>query len=318
MPDLPSRRRASNRRCSTRSSPGAKLYPSADLLARGGGKMSGDNSGLQGAALSMTWELDLWGRVRYGRAAARADAASAQADFEYARQSLAATVAKSWFLAIEAALQAEVARAQPFATTKSWSVWPRRERASASATRKTSSSLARTSGVYRDSLAPARVGARTGASRARVAARPLSGGGRHHQCAIARAARALPGGLPSELLERRPDVIAAERRDRGGVQPRRRSQSGPAAGHRAHDRASTRSRAICSCSWIATTRSGASAPICCMPIFRGRRAQDAGRDPDGRTEASGCGLRRGRTARVRRSGERARPPRSPRASASRS
>ena len=28
---------------------GAKLYPSVDLLARGGGKMSGDSSGLQGA-----------------------------------------------------------------------------------------------------------------------------------------------------------------------------------------------------------------------------------------------------------------------------
>ena len=30
---------------------GAKLYPSVDLLARGGGKMSGDRSGLQGGVL---------------------------------------------------------------------------------------------------------------------------------------------------------------------------------------------------------------------------------------------------------------------------
>ncbi len=89
---------------------GAKLYPSADILARGGGKMSGDSSGLQGGGLVVNWELDLWGRVRYGRAAARADYDAAFADFEYARQSIAATVAKNWFLAIEAALQAEVAR----------------------------------------------------------------------------------------------------------------------------------------------------------------------------------------------------------------
>ena len=60
---------------------GAKLYPSVDVLARGGGKMSGDNSGLTGAALTVSWELDLWGRVRYGRAAARADAASVQSTF---------------------------------------------------------------------------------------------------------------------------------------------------------------------------------------------------------------------------------------------
>ena len=89
---------------------GAKLYPSVDVLARGGGKLSGDQSGLQGALLTATWELDLWGRIRYGRAAATADAASARTDFEYARQSIAAQVAKTWFLITEAALQAEVAR----------------------------------------------------------------------------------------------------------------------------------------------------------------------------------------------------------------
>ena len=89
---------------------GAKLYPSVDLLARGGGKLSGDGSGIQGSVLTATWEIDLWGRVRYGRAASAAQAASAQADFEYARQSIAALVAKSWFLATEAGLQVEAAR----------------------------------------------------------------------------------------------------------------------------------------------------------------------------------------------------------------
>ena len=89
---------------------GAKLYPSVDLLARGGGKLSGDGSGIQGGVLTATWELDLWGRVRYGRAASAAQAASAEADFEYARQSIAALVAKSWFLATEAGLQIEAAR----------------------------------------------------------------------------------------------------------------------------------------------------------------------------------------------------------------
>src|SRR4029453_17047110 len=69
---------------------GAKLYPSVDLLARGGGKLSGDQSGLQGAVLTANWEIDLWGRVRYGRAAAAADAASVAGDYEYARPPLAA------------------------------------------------------------------------------------------------------------------------------------------------------------------------------------------------------------------------------------
>jgi hypothetical protein len=88
---------------------GAKLWPSVDLLARGGGKLSGDGSGIQGGVLTATWEVDLWGRVRYGRAASAADAASAQADFEYARESIAALVVKSWLIAIEAGLQIEAA-----------------------------------------------------------------------------------------------------------------------------------------------------------------------------------------------------------------
>ncbi len=89
---------------------GAKLWPSVDVLARGGGKLSGDGSGLQGGVLTATWEVDLWGRVRYGRAASAAQAAAAQQDFDYARQSIAALVAKSWFLATEAGLQVEAAR----------------------------------------------------------------------------------------------------------------------------------------------------------------------------------------------------------------
>ena len=65
----------------------------------------GDGSGIQGGVLSANWELDLWGRVRYGRAASVAQAMSAEADYEYARQSIAAQVAKSWFMATEAGLQ---------------------------------------------------------------------------------------------------------------------------------------------------------------------------------------------------------------------
>jgi outer membrane protein TolC len=88
---------------------GAALYPAVSLLARGGAQMSGDNSGLQCGALVASWELDVWGRVRYGRAAAEAQYASAVADLEYARQSLAALVVKSWVLAVEARLQRAVA-----------------------------------------------------------------------------------------------------------------------------------------------------------------------------------------------------------------
>jgi len=84
---------------------GATLYPQVNALARGGGALSGDSSGLEGAGIFANWELDLWGRVRAGRASARGQYDSTSLDAEYARQSLAALVAKSWFLATEARLQ---------------------------------------------------------------------------------------------------------------------------------------------------------------------------------------------------------------------
>ena len=190
---------------------GAKLYPSVDIVARGGGQMSGDNSGIQGAALTLTWEIDLWARIRNQRAAASADAASAQADYEFARQSIAAAVAKNWFLAVEAGLQAAVARGNVEQGDELVRLAETRSRV----------------GVGNDEdifVARAAVGTDRDALRqielARVqAVRALELLLGRYPAAAASVSPQLPGqpetvpaGLPSQLLERRPDVIAAERR----------------------------------------------------------------------------------------------------------
>jgi multidrug efflux system outer membrane protein len=190
---------------------GAQLYPAVNVLARGGGKMSGDQSGLQGAVLSATWELDLWGRVRYGRAAASADAASAAADFEFARQSLAAQVAKAWFLATEASLQTEVARSTIRDTEALVGLAQDRSRVGAGNDEDVYVARAAV-GSYRDVLR----GLELARDQSRRALELLTG--KYPEAAIAVTAQlpgqppGVPAGLPSELLERRPDVIAAERR----------------------------------------------------------------------------------------------------------
>ena len=48
-----------------------------------------------------TWEADVWGRLRSQRAAAQQSYEANALDYAFARQSLAATTAKSWYLAIE-------------------------------------------------------------------------------------------------------------------------------------------------------------------------------------------------------------------------
>ena len=190
---------------------GAKLWPSVDLLARGGGKLSGDGSGLQGGVLSATWELDLWGRVRYGRAASAAQAASAEADFEYARQSIAATVAKSWFLAIEAGLQLQAARETIRASGELVRLADDRTRVGVA--NQEDVYVARASvGTYRD------VERQLELSREQAIRALEILLGRYPAAAAAITPRLpgfpgeVPAGLPSELLERRPDVVAAERR----------------------------------------------------------------------------------------------------------
>ena len=190
---------------------GARLYPSVDLLARGGGKMSGDQSGLQGGVLSATWEVDVWGRVRYGRAAAAADAQAAQADQEYARQSLAAQVAKTWFLITEAELQAQLARRTVAENEQMVRLTETRVRIGPGTDEEVYVARAAL-GSYLDALRQIE----QGRDDARRALEILLG--RYPAAAVAVSAQmpgqpaAVPGGLPSELLERRPDVIAAERR----------------------------------------------------------------------------------------------------------
>ena len=72
----------------------AQLLPAIGLLGRGGSKPVADLVPLlSGVMLRMSWEIDLWGRLRYARNAAIAASDAQNADYRYAQQSLAASVA---------------------------------------------------------------------------------------------------------------------------------------------------------------------------------------------------------------------------------
>jgi multidrug efflux system outer membrane protein len=191
----------------------AALRPAVNIFGTGGINMGGGDisSALQGIMLGVSWEPDLWGRLRYGRNAAQASHASVQADFEFARQSLAATIAKSWFTASETRLQLQIAddmvkSAQALVTIadKRQQVGPGSEQDVA---------LARASlGSYQDTARQVRL-----AHDQTVRALELLLG--RYPATELQARRSLvplpgdvPTGLPLEMLERRPDMVAAERR----------------------------------------------------------------------------------------------------------
>ena len=190
---------------------GATLYPQVTAMARGGGALSGDSSGLEGGGVFANWEIDLWGRVRAGREAASGQYVAADLDTQYARQSLAALVAKGWFLASEARMQKAIAEEMLAASERQLGLTQDRLRVGRGD--EYDVALARANlATFRDSVRQLDLAYRQ-------ALRALESlAGRYPAAALEVPAQlaALPGpvpvGMPSELLERRPDVIAAERR----------------------------------------------------------------------------------------------------------
>jgi multidrug efflux system outer membrane protein len=188
----------------------APMLPSLDLAGTYSGK-SGGGGALNALFLNASLELDVWGRLRYGEAAAQAQSDAAQADFAYARQSLAAMVARSWFLAVEAGLQRTLVEQALRAAQELQRVAQDRFRIGVGNEQAVAEAAAGV-GSLRDLLRQT-VQARDEALRALELLL-----GRYPAAEIAVAQRLapmpapVPIGLPSELLERRPDVIAAERR----------------------------------------------------------------------------------------------------------
>ncbi len=190
---------------------GGTLYPTVNLLAHGGGKMGGDSSGINGGGVFLSWELDLWGRVRATRAAATASYDAAQLDLRYAQQSIAALVAKSWIMAIEAKRQQALARDMVKAAEQVLRLSHDRQRVGRGDELDVTQAEANLEN-YRDAE---RQLAFSYEQSLRALETLL---GRYPSAAVTVAAElpalpgAVPAGLPSELLERRPDVVAAERR----------------------------------------------------------------------------------------------------------
>jgi len=185
--------------------------PQISIVGTGGVKVSDASSALTGIIGLVSWELDLWGQLRYQREAAAATLRSVQADTEFARQSIAATTAKAWFVAAQTL--AEQHLAADMVTSSEHLVKLSGDRYGIGAGSDQDVALSNANlGVARDSLVQARY-----AHQAAVRALELLLG--RYPATELRARPDLPplpgpvpAGLPLQMLERRPDMIAAERR----------------------------------------------------------------------------------------------------------
>ena len=173
-----------------------------------------DNSTILTAGLfGITWEIDLWGRIRYGAAAAEESYFSAADDYQFARLSLAAAIGKAWYATIEADAQLRYLRASRDAMAALLALTEKRVEVGA-ANPYEAAQLRRSLAETDRQIEAAKLAVRQN----RLALETLVG--RQPQGVIAVGAELpavgaeIPGGLPAELLERRPDVRAAERRTR--------------------------------------------------------------------------------------------------------
>jgi multidrug efflux system outer membrane protein len=162
-----------------------------------------------GVSLAIAWELDVWGRISAGATAGSARAGAAARDYAWARLSLAAQTARAWLQAIEALRQQALAQASLDNLTEMRRIVGARQREGLASGLDTH--LIQTDLGVASSRLEETTNARLDAVRSLEL---LLGRYPSAELAVRDSLPAMPppapAGLPAELLERRPDLRAAE------------------------------------------------------------------------------------------------------------
>jgi len=192
---------------------GSRLLPQVGSRIGGAVTRFEGEDGVYGSNLEylgVAWEIDVWGRLRAQRAAAEAGFEATASDYAFARQSLAATTAESWYLAIETRQLLAVSERIVGIYTDLLDLVEVRRAAGKVADLDVAEASA--------NLNTAQSQLRAAQANYRAAQRNLEVLiGRYPGAEIEIAERFTPlppplqAGVPAALLARRPDIIAAER-----------------------------------------------------------------------------------------------------------
>lgn len=159
----------------------------------------------------LTYEVDLWGRVRNSVAAARSEARASEADLAAVRLSLQASVADAYARLRGLDAEADLLARSVDAYTKAYDLTRRRHLGGAASGLDENRAMTVLGNARALAVDVANQRVTTEHELAALVGVPASG---FHLAAVARvaAAPATPVGTPSTLLQRRPDIAAAERR----------------------------------------------------------------------------------------------------------
>ncbi|MFT6311159.1 MAG: NodT family efflux transporter outer membrane factor (OMF) lipoprotein [Porticoccus sp.] len=191
----------------------SSLTPSvgAGVTAGMGGAVSDSAVGNLNVGLEASWELDLWGRIRSGKLASEESLAAIETDYTFAQYSLAANVARAYFLAVEANRLELIAQSTIDTLNETHRIVS--VQVENGIGDQGDLSLVKTDRANAQERLVASKAAQRSASRS---IELLLGRYPSAELTVANLLPAVPAsppiGLPSELLERRPDLVAAERR----------------------------------------------------------------------------------------------------------
>jgi multidrug efflux system outer membrane protein len=164
-----------------------------------------------GLNLEVAWELDLWGRLEASARAGELDHLAAGLDLAAARISLAGQVARSYLAAVEA--EAQHALALDGIATRRRSLELVEERFAAGLAARLEVDQARAELASAEALAHARRRAVEGTRRQlELLLGDYPGAALEVGATLPAPPAAVPGGLPVELLARRPDLLSIETR----------------------------------------------------------------------------------------------------------
>ncbi len=190
---------------------GGAQYPGVGVIGNTGGRVGSSGTGLTGYYIGANWELDLWGRVRNQVAGAQQNARALNAEQEAAQLSLIGTLTKTVWLARGLQEQARLAQENADAATRYAELTVIREQIGASS----KNDVAQASANAAQSKEGALI-AKQSRDQALRAVEILVGRYPHATPLKTTQLPALPppvaAGIPADILERRPDIIAAEAR----------------------------------------------------------------------------------------------------------
>ncbi len=197
---------------------GGSLVPNIGIGAQiGTSSVPTSTAAISGAGLIASWDLDLWGRVRSDQKASEARLMSSELDAYYAQQSIAAQVVKSWIVISELTQQVQLSESLLAITNQQLEL----VKVGLKVGRNSQQEVMLNESIFRN-YQNQLLANQQSLGNAKRALEVLLG---RYPATQVQAAKSfpkilgeLPAGIPSQILSRRPDVLATEERFKASFQ----------------------------------------------------------------------------------------------------